>query len=588
VEYKVITGTLEAKTAVHIGTGASNELTDALIRRDNEGQPFIPGTAIAGALRALLTRLAPRLGKTPCNVLNVNKEQQSKPCNCAVCNLFGDINPSDENDSTSEASRLLVFNAHQQDEGLSYHPIIRDSVGIDRSTGTAARADGIKFDLEVIPAGTTFKLRIELRDIDNAGEQLLAAGLSEWTEGRLKLGGRVARGLGSFKLTGLQYKTMPLDNAEQLMSFLREDKPWKNANTSDGWFNEHLEKIKPVKISTDMPETISRGWFSLQGILQAEGPLLTNDILSVGTSGFDHAPALSQLHNWLNPVLTGASLRGVFRSHAERLARTLTTLQAKDKGDFLSRCPACDPNVREQDKTSKLPLESCDSLIKKYNAQANNKPEKQIDEPENITDSLCLACRLFGSTRLGSGLIIEDAPYHQSTNSQSKPEYKMLDFLAIDRFTGGGVDGAKFDALALWKPAFRLNLYLENPEPWELGWLWLVIRDLAAGWLTVGFGSAKGLGKVGLTNWKATFGYLHPEDAPLGLIELNLQTQKCGIYTTKTITLNTDKKFDMIQKWVNCFIDEVINFQRLDSIILTEDSYFDDIKDIYSDKGGAP
>ena len=39
---------------------------------------------------------------------------------------------------------------------------IRDGVGIDRTTGAAARREHIKFDLEVLPAETTFKLRIEL------------------------------------------------------------------------------------------------------------------------------------------------------------------------------------------------------------------------------------------------------------------------------------------------------------------------------------------------------------------------------------------------------------------------------------------
>ena len=47
--------------------------------------------------------------------------------------------------------------------------------------------------MEIIPAGVAFKLRIELRDVSDSDEQLLAAGLSEWEEGRLRLGGRVSR-----------------------------------------------------------------------------------------------------------------------------------------------------------------------------------------------------------------------------------------------------------------------------------------------------------------------------------------------------------------------------------------------------------
>ena len=91
----------------------------------------------------------------------------------------------------------------------------------------------------------------------------------------------------------------------------------------------------------------------------------------------------------------------------------------------------------------------------------------------------------------------------------------MLDFLAIDRFTGGGRDSAKFDALALWKPQFSVRLFLDNPEPWELGWLALTLRDLQDGLATVGFGRAKGFGQCTVEDRKLTIGILHSNDFPL-------------------------------------------------------------------------
>ena len=119
MRYRVITGTLEARTAVHVGSGEGNELTDSLLRRDTKGNLLIPGTAIAGALRAMLTRLAPRLGHAPCVALQPPEKRDArkqKCCDCAVCRLFGDVEPGDERvsrevESASAASRLLVFNA---------------------------------------------------------------------------------------------------------------------------------------------------------------------------------------------------------------------------------------------------------------------------------------------------------------------------------------------------------------------------------------------------------------------------------------------------------------------------------------------
>lgn len=561
--YRVITATLTARTAVHIGSGKGNDVTDALLRRDAQGRPFIPGTAIAGALRSLLTRLAPRLGFGPCVVLSKDKDERKRSCTCAVCHLFGDVNPSDGENSSSTASRVLVFNAVPMENPPC--SLIRDGVGIDRATGTAARAGGIKFDLEVLPAGAKFALRMELDDPSPDDERLLAAGLAEWQAGRMWLGGGVARGLGAFALTDLKYKTWELQTTDQVLAFLKDDEPWKQATERPNWLGEQISQIKPVSYIGEI-KAVSRGWVTITGTLQAEGPLLTNDVTVAATNGFDHAPLFIQMGDWQHPVLPGSGLRGVLRSHAERLARTLATWSISRKDDFLHRCPACDPNVRDGNKARRLPLESCDSLLKKSDV-----PSTEVVDKEH----LCLACRLFGSIRLGSRLIVEDAPF-----VGDKPVFKMLDFLAVDRFTGGGAEGLKFDALALWKPAFQLRLYLENPEPWELGWLSLVLRDLAEGWLSVGFGTAKGFGRVRLVGWATTFGYLTPDDMPY-LPQSGLQRGKSGVYTTVRITPNSGEWKAMAQRWLLAFREKVEAFARSEEVALKEDTYFGHVDHLY-------
>ena len=572
--YQVITATLQARTAVHIGSGQGNDLTDALIRRDAQGRPFIPGTAIAGALRTLLTRLAPRLGLEPCVVLSDDKsddrEVRKQSCQCAVCHLFGDVNPSDGEDSQSAASRVLVFNAYPRND--PDRPLIRDGVGIDRVTGAAARAGSVKFDLEVLPAGAEFELRIELRDAGEQDQQLLAAGLAEWRAGRLWLGGRVARGLGAFDLDDLEFKELPLDTPKQVLDYLKADKPWEIATPRPKWLDDKLDaaraRIQPI--NDDLPKAAVRYWVIIQGTLQAEGPLLTNDVLVSGQSGFDHAPLLAQVGDWQHPVLTGAGLRGVLRSHAERIARTLTTLQVwdstQDSGQrerlFLIGCPACSPVENRPD----APLASCDTLLKgKISA-------KEVVEK----DHLCLACQLFGSTRRGSRLIVEDAPYA----GDKPPMLKMFDFLAIDRFTGGGKDGAKFDAIALWKPAFTLRLYLENPEEWELGWLALVLRDLQESWLSVGFGAAKGFGQVKLQDWKAIFGYLTPEVLPAGLNAPDMPDEST-LFKKKVLQGGTEDWQTIAQKWVKKFQEKVNGFERTKLPSLKTDSYFGKVDRLY-------
>ena len=616
LKYTVITGTLQARTAVHIGSGEGNEGFDALLRRDAAGNLIIPGTAVAGALRGLLTRLAPRLFDKDgvCKALldeGTRGKSPQKGCNCAVCQLFGDVEPSDVERRTEEsepeakirskASRLLVFNA-QLRENQAVRPLVRDGVGIDRATGAAARAGRAKFDLEILPKGTEFTLRMELRipdrEVPVEGERLLAAGLAEWQEGRAWLGGNVARGLGGFKLLDVQYGTRDLDDNEELMSFLRDDHPWKATKLESNWLGNRLKDnvghiqtlrhareaaVQSWKLSKDKFDElpIADRWAEWDLLLEGQGPLLTNDTTTSGLSGFDHAPLLAALGDWTKPVLAGSGLRGVLRSHAERIARTLVTHQAMiikeddretqrkaQEAYFWEHCPACDPLARRPAAKPKtgVALECCDSLLR-YQL-------KQDENREVRPDQLCLACQLFGSTRNGSRLIVEDAPY----TGDGLPKYKMLDFLAIDRFTGGGAEHFKFDALALWKPSFRLHIFLDNYEEWEMGWLALVLRDLADGWLRVGFGAAKGFGKVTVNRQKSTLRLALLGDA-----------QPSSVYdVVESYNLDEAEFGEKRRGWVKAFNDELNKYERpAEELYLPADSFFNErVYEVYGSGGG--
>jgi len=598
MSYQVLTGVLQARTAVHIGSGAGNAVADALLRRDVQGKILIPGTAIAGALRALLTRLAPRLGATPCIALwpeDARRARTQKGCGCAVCRLLGDVDPNDEGGHTA-ASRLLVFNARLLEGSL---PVVRDGVGIDRQTGAAARATGAKFALETLPVGARFELRMELREPLTADasldedERLLAAALAEWRAGRLYLGGNVGRGLGAFDLLEdeLHYYERDLDTPDGLLAFLRADEPWQPTAaqqlqdvTPRLW--KHLPeieitpapKVRKLALGTVQKRVepknwenlnqsgplrfpFARGWAEWNFTLQAEGPLLTHDPTTAGLSGFAHAPLLARLGDWQHPVLPGSGLRGVLRSHAERIARTLSTYQAlatpDPEGYFKASCPACDPSHRRPHAAQHtgVLLESCDSLLRHQQGADENK--------EIPAENLCLACQLFGSPRNGSRFHVEDAAF-----VGDKPVYKIQDFLAVDRFTGGGAEHLKFDALVLWKPAFQVRLFLESPEPWELGWLTLVLRDLAEGWLRVGFGAAKGFGKVAVTE-----GTFQQATLPSGKPPEGAES----VFTIESLALGDAELQERQRAWLAEFHDklgQLKEYRRAHDMTLPADSYF--------------
>ncbi|HBY97452.1 MAG TPA: hypothetical protein DEP84_26520 [Chloroflexi bacterium] len=644
--FRAIIGTITPRVPLHVGTGEATETADGLLRRDVQGRLLIPGTALAGVLRSIATRLGPRLGAKVCMALEVSPGERSdetqprrqsedtqQPCNCLVCRLFGDWNPQDlprnrgEPEEkwltpTGRASRLIVYDAALDESPAS---LIRDGVGIDRTTGAAARRERAKFSLEVLPAAPpaaveadgagaeyneakpTFKLRIEIKPGANEAEdeaqlQLLAAALAEWKAEHGAIGGRVSRGLGAFTLSKVQFVERELDRATTLLEFLKDGPPWQATGGDYGWVDRQTTaaraRVQPLDREKHKQSKafVARTWALAEFTLTATGPFLTHDLVQAARGGFDHAPLLTAYFNSHRPILPGSSLRGVLRSQAERIARTLATHAASQtanaREDFLIHCPACHPLTTKTND----PVASCNSFIKKL-----DKVERDRIEREGAGDKMCLACQLFGNTWQGSRLRVEDAPLREGTTA----EFKVLDFLAIDRFTGGGRDSAKFDAVVLWQPEFSVRLVLENPEAWELGWLALTLRDLHDGLATVGFGRSKGFGRCKIKEGKLTLGYLRDEDFPLpeekmGADEARQKAGKAarnagqrlragrpeneysGLY--RVVTYDESKHDDWLvlaDGWVAAFNQQVAIHERDNDFILENDSYFGGVDHLY-------
>lgn len=579
---RMITGTLKLRTPLHIGTGNSTETVDDLLRRDAQGRLLIPGASVAGALRAIATRLAPRLGGSVCLALK-GTEYGSRVCGCLTCELFGDVNPQE---TDGEASGVIVYDAV-----LNKNPEtqIRDGVGVDRASGVAARKERLKFDLEVLPKDTEFKLRMELdrRLTDNERAlQLLAVSLAEWEGGRGAVGGRVGRGLGALDLTSVYFNEQKLETVESLVDFLKTGPDWQGNGGDGRWVETQVTAARShVQAWSDERDApVARSWVLAEFTLAADGPFLINDPVRSGQGGFDHAPLLAAYRKGATPVLPGSSLRGVLRSQAERIARTMATLaDAGDGTHFKMSCPACNPLTM----TTSDEVASCSSFIRKLRMK-----ERQDLERKGAEDKLCLACRLFGSTWSGSRLRVEDAYMLPGTGMQ-----KVMDFLAIDRFTGGGREGAKFDVAVLWEPQFRVRLFADNPQAWELGWLALVLRDLHEGLAPLGSGSAKGFGQATLKDPVVIFGILHDTDFPWPsapddatdekahqLLEkgrfaaaglLQGRGQPSGLY--QTISYHPDRQsdwLDLANGWVQDFQHEVAERPRSRDFVIERDSYF--------------
>lgn len=219
----VFTGTLELKTALHIGGGKVNvSNTDSPVVRTPDGKPFIPGSSFKGVLRSTVEKLAvsiPRLkscqlteGVSDCpsvdkefpdwkreksEVALINKLDQTL---CHTCKLFG---------SPYSASKIIIQDLPIK-EWVEVTQI-RDGVVIDRDSERAK--DQLKYDFEVVPPSSTFEVNICLENPTDEDLGLACLGLNEFISEMAYIGGIKSRGLGHCKINKEDFTIYELDLA---------------------------------------------------------------------------------------------------------------------------------------------------------------------------------------------------------------------------------------------------------------------------------------------------------------------------------------------------------------------------------------
>lgn len=175
------------------------------------------------------------------------------------------------------------------------------------------------------------------------------------------------------------------------------------------------------------------------------------------------------------PFLPGSSLKGIMRSHAEKIIRTIS-----------QKNESCCLPYESKDKN----LMSCGDRFKLVE---NKDPKNKVKvSGYDVYKSACPACKMFGSTHAKGHFSVSDA----YTNDDVNPE--LRDGVAIDRMTGGAARGAKFDMEVINKGNFEAEIHLRNFESWQLGLLGFIFKDINDGILRLGSGTSRGLGRISI------------------------------------------------------------------------------------------
>ena len=166
-----LTGTVKLTSPLIIRAGVSNDIlndtVDDIVVTYHDGQPFIPGTSLAGVLRQVLQGLVPDTELV----------------------LFGSI------DDKGTQSALQINDIPLEDTNI----VVRDGIRIDDVRGVTV--DGAKYDFEVIESGATGQLRIDCvirRCHEQQGEKIekALAALANALQHGIAIGARTVNGFG--------------------------------------------------------------------------------------------------------------------------------------------------------------------------------------------------------------------------------------------------------------------------------------------------------------------------------------------------------------------------------------------------------
>lgn len=404
----VLTAELTLVSAAHLGSGSDEGV---LCRDALTGAPLLTGAALAGALRA--TRAGGRVGSRAPDA--TDRE---------IARLFG----GGADDGPGRSALTVCDSVGQLPEGG-----VERRSGLSVEAGTGQMSAGSAYSFSVLPAGTRFPLRFELRAAtDDETAQLTAlAVVLDGLDGRVRIGGRTARGLGVVRTGAWRAVRFDLSSATGWREWLLTDP----ARPVPDWVAAHGDARTALRdsgapIEAKGPPADARRRFVAALDLQVEGALLVGGVAEA-TGGAAVHPRAGGVS-----VLPGSTLTGALRARALRISRLVRAEQG-DAEWWMRRLFGSAGDDQGGKMAARL----------------------SVSEPA-ITDGI----RLRGSRT------------------------------AIDRFTGGAVDVAPAREEAAYGGHVTVALEVRDPMPGEEGFVLLLIKDLAGGLLPVGGTTSIGRG----------------------------------------------------------------------------------------------
>lgn len=265
-------------------SSGENELTDMDIIRDWEGNPFVPGSSLAGAMRAYLNKA----GNEDC-IMGYSGEKE-----------------------TGRMSSLFISDITFTGKLVSG---VRDGVKLnDKKTADT----GSKYNIEILETGTkgSFYVELTIREKDDEAtmKEKFALILKGINSGEIRLGGKKTRGFGRFKITKVKQKTYNKDNYFEYADAYN-DELWDKCN------NNVLKKWLELTKDNDNKQIHIKVPLKLEG-----GISIRKYGVKKGEPDFVHITSKHSGNNGEEvPVIPGSSFAGAIRHRMKNILEELSS-----------------------------------------------------------------------------------------------------------------------------------------------------------------------------------------------------------------------------------------------------------------------
>jgi CRISPR/Cas system CMR subunit Cmr4 (Cas7 group RAMP superfamily) len=437
--------TLELLSPMHIGSGLGSPATDAPVVRDGFGDYRIPGSSLAGALRAATGDSSSAWGSA------------GREGNAASSIEVSDGFLVDFDGRVALGKRLagqpVAYQSTQE---------IQEHVRIDHDTGAAE--EGGKFDAEIIPQGTRFRCELSLVTRTGTsredGEQARAAFLHAVAllqSGELSLGGDVSSGLGLVRIVGNSLSIGDHDLATR-----------RGLEAARG-----LPADIGLPAGTDTPESL-------------HFPQVTDHAVAASEPGLVHGTITIHFEAD-GPLLVGGSQRPSSKADTDKNLGADLVFGEALVADYPRQRLVARPWV---------PGSSLRGALRHR--------VLHVLESLGRADSQAIAADLFGSVDGDTGTASKVRMFGCFLEDEKRT---AVQHVAIDRLTGGSLQSALYSEAPIWRDGLRieLRLTLDGASDAQCAALAHALIDMGTGHLPIGGGTRRGNGRLRFADDTAGF-----------------------------------------------------------------------------------